>query len=63
MVNPRPPAAVIAGNVETSQLIVDSLGSDDVSRASISGDHYGFPAETGRDGAVEEVVAWLRRTG
>ena len=46
-----------------TQGIVDSLASDDVTRHTIPGDHYGFPAETGRDGAVEEVVTWLRRTG
>ena len=46
-----------------TQHIVDSLGSRDISRAAIAGDHYGFPAESGRDGAVEELIAWLRRTG
>lgn len=45
-----------------TQHIVDSLGSTEIRRKSVPGDHYGFPAETGRDGAVEEVVAWLRAT-
>jgi hypothetical protein len=46
-----------------TQHIVDSLGSKEITRKSVPGDHYGFPAETGREGAVSEVVAWLRKTG
>ena len=46
-----------------TQHIVDSLGSKEIVRKSVPGDHYGFPAETGRDAAVEEVIAWLRKTG
>jgi hypothetical protein len=42
--------------------IVASLGSAQVERRTIAGDHYGFPAERGRDVALEEVVAWLRKT-
>lgn len=42
--------------------IVRSLASRQVERRTIEGDHYGFPAERGRDAALEEVVAWLRKT-
>jgi hypothetical protein len=42
--------------------IVASLGSKQVERRTIAGDHYGFPTEHGRDAALEEVVAWLRKT-
>jgi hypothetical protein len=42
--------------------IVASLGSPRVERRTIDGDHYGFPTERGRDAALEEVVAWLRKT-
>ena len=47
-----------------TELIARSLGSaqlDRVDRLDIDGDHYGFPADRGRDAAVEEIVAWLRR--
>jgi hypothetical protein len=43
--------------------IVRSLGAPRIERRTIDGDHYGFPAERGRDFALEEVVAWLRKTG
>jgi hypothetical protein len=43
--------------------IASSLGTRQLERHVIDGDHYGFPAETGRDGAVEEVAGWLKRTG
>jgi hypothetical protein len=46
-----------------TDLIARSLGSKQVERRAIDGDHYGFPAERGRDGALEEIVAWIRRTG
>jgi len=42
--------------------IVRSLGSKQVERRTLDGDHYGFPTERGRDAALEEVVAWLRKT-
>ena len=42
--------------------IVASLGSAQVERRTIDGDHYGFPTERGRDAALEEMVAWLRKT-
>jgi hypothetical protein len=44
-----------------SELIARSLASHDVERRTVDGDHYGFPAARGRDAAVEEVIAWLRR--
>ncbi len=43
-----------------TELIASSLASPNVTRRSLPGDHYGFPAEKGRDGAVEEVASWLR---
>jgi len=43
-----------------TERIAASLASGQVARRSVPGDHYGFPAETGRDAAVEEVVSWLR---
>jgi hypothetical protein len=46
-----------------SELIAKSLASKDVERRTLPGDHYGFPADLGRDGAVEEVASWLRRKG
>ncbi len=52
--------AIFPGDTEG---IARSLASKDVERRTLDGDHYGFPAEKGRDGAVEEVVAWLRRKG
>jgi hypothetical protein len=42
--------------------IVASLGSKSVERRTLDGDHYGFPPERGRDPALEEIVAWLRKT-
>jgi hypothetical protein len=42
-------------------LIARSLGSDDLARVAVDGDHYGFPADEGRDGAVAAIVEWLRR--
>ncbi len=44
-----------------NELIAAALGSDDLSRVEIDGDHYGFPAETGRDAAVAALVDWLKR--
>jgi len=46
-----------------TDLIARSLGSRQVERRAIDGDHYGFPVEVGRDGALEEIVAWIRKTG
>ena len=43
--------------------ITRSLGSRQIERRAIDGDHYGFPAERGRDGALEEIVSWMRKTG
>jgi hypothetical protein len=42
--------------------IVRALGSRRVERRTLDGDHYGFPAERGRDAALEEIAAWLRKT-
>lgn len=45
-----------------TDLIADSLGSGRVERRWCDADHYGFPAETGRDAALEEIVSWIRKT-
>ena len=42
-------------------LVVGALASRDLSRVEIDADHYGFPAEKGRDAAVAAIVEWLRR--
>ena len=42
-------------------LVVGALASRDLSRVEIDADHYGFPAEKGRDTAVTAIVEWLRR--
>jgi len=43
-----------------SDLICNSLGTTDLIRHVVDADHYGFPAETGRDQAVARIAAWLR---
>jgi hypothetical protein len=45
-----------------NELIASSLGTDDLVRVEIDADHYGFPAESGRDRAVDAVSAWLRES-
>jgi hypothetical protein len=42
--------------------IVESLATKRIERRTIDADHYGFPTASGRDVALEEVVAWLRKT-
>ena len=44
-----------------NELVARSLGTRDLTRVEIAGDHYGFPVETGREGATAAIVAWLRR--
>ncbi len=44
-----------------NELLAASLGSADLTRVEIEGDHYGFPAETGREAAVAAIADWLRR--
>ncbi len=41
--------------------IARSLGTGDLTRVDVDADHYGFPAETGREGALAAVVDWLAR--
>ncbi len=36
-------------------------GLVDLTQIEIEGDHYGFPAETGREGAVAAIIDWLKR--
>jgi hypothetical protein len=43
------------------EAIVGSLATTELSRVAVDGDHYGFPAATGRDVAVAAIVDWLRR--
>lgn len=43
------------------ELIASSLGTPQLERTTVGGDHYGFPAEKGRDEAVAVLVDWLRR--
>jgi len=45
-----------------TERIADSLGTERLERRSFDADHYGFPAASGRDAALEEIVAWLRKT-
>jgi hypothetical protein len=52
--------AIFPGDTEH---LVRSLGSKTVERRTFDGDHYGFPAERGRDAALEEIAAWLCKTG
>jgi len=42
-------------------LIARSVATRDLTRVRVAGDHYGFPAEQGREAAVAALVEWLRR--
>ncbi len=42
-------------------LIARSLATRDLTRVSVPGDHYGFPAELGRERATAAIVEWLVR--
>ena len=42
-------------------LIARSVATRDLTRVSVAGDHYGFPAPTGREAAAAAIVDWLRR--
>jgi hypothetical protein len=44
-----------------NELIARSLGTRELTRVEVPGDHYGFPAETGREAATAAIVDWLRR--
>ena len=44
-----------------ADLIARSLATRDLTQIEIEGDHYGFPAETGREGAVAAIIDWLKR--
>lgn len=44
-----------------ADLIVRSLATRNLTQIEIDGDHYGFPAETGREGAVAAIIDWLKR--
>jgi hypothetical protein len=42
-----------------TELIASSLGTTAVDRVEIDADHYGFPADTGRDRAVATIADWI----
>ena len=42
-------------------LIARSLGTRELARTRVPGDHYGFPAEAGRERASEVIADWLKR--
>jgi len=44
------------------ELIASSLGTTQLDRATVPGDHYGFPAATGRDNATRLVADWITAT-
>jgi hypothetical protein len=46
-----------------ASLIASSLGTRALARAELDGDHYGYPAQTGREPALAAIVDWLRKTG
>jgi len=46
---------------EDQDAIAASLGSADLTRVEVPGDHYGFPAERGRAAAAATLVDWLNR--
>jgi hypothetical protein len=61
------PALLVAYDADNAifpsdqELIARSLATRDLTRVEIPGDHYGFPAETGREGAIAAIAEWLRR--
>ncbi len=42
-------------------LIARSLGTRELARVEVPGDHYGFPSQTGRERATAAIVEWLNR--
>jgi len=46
---------------EDQDAIAASLGSPDVTRVEVPGDHYGFPVAVGREAALAALVDWLAR--
>ena len=42
-------------------LIARSLGTRELTRVRVPGDHYGFPSEAGREAAIASIVEWLKR--
>jgi hypothetical protein len=44
-----------------NELIASSLATRDLTRVEVPGDHYGFPAGTGREAATAAILDWLRR--
>jgi hypothetical protein len=40
-------------------LIASSLATDSLERVTVPGDHYGFPADRGRDVATQVVADWI----
>jgi hypothetical protein len=44
------------------ELIASSLATTRLDRSTVPGDHYGFPADVGRDPATRLVADWIRST-
>lgn len=42
-----------------TDLMVSSLGASAVDRVEVDADHYGFPADAGRDRAVAAIAGWI----
>ena len=65
-VRPPAPSKVNRGSGRGStrpsdnEYLLQSLGTTALARVEIDADHYGFPADTGRDAAVATIVDWLR---
>ena len=61
------PALLVAYDADNAifpsdqELIARSLATRELTRVEVPGDHYGFPAETGREGATAAIAEWLRR--
>ena len=41
------------------ELIASSLATRDLDRVTVPGDHYGFPADVGREPATRVVAEWI----
>ena len=45
------------------ELIAASLATGQLERVTVPGDHYGFPADAGRDVATRVVADWITASG
>jgi len=46
-----------------TEAIAGALATRDLARVELDADHYGFPAEAGRDPATTAIAEWLRKKG